>query len=523
MGDDNAAASANARGGLAGLGDFLYRLQVQRPLVQQETKEAAARTGALGAQTKAMELQNTLTESVTNPLAKRQFALQTLVLDPAKLPDSFEVPGEPIPAAPAAQAAPSASPRWDFKPAPAIKPPTVPGFTGASNTNVNGPGRSILSAPATPGDSTVPGTTAGATPSVPRETPNLGSGAGAPKAPEPIRLLSGDASMPAPALPAAEPAPQVQPPQSVPFDKRRLLSERFHELPENVQQALLRQGREQMAAKGFAVTDGELIRRYYENQQASYPPISPWSAPAGLVLKSIGPNGAEYLNPKLMESFGANGPQPFLMAPDGSVRDNPAYLKPADLIQRRGELATTRSAQKLLGMAKAVIQNNPDAYGQSLSEGFGGTVPGQIKARVKAVFGNPETYNAQRTLEMQNLKGMLETLGQVHIGRVTEMEWGALSGTMPHLTDDDKVWNEWLDRFNALLSEAQSALTDTLTPYGYGQLPPVKGGVGVTRPGSGSTAKSGSQVVEYESPEQAKKLRPGTLVRFPDGSIRPKL
>ena len=42
---DNAMAAAGARAGLTGLGDFLYRLQVQKPFMQAQTKQIGAQTG----------------------------------------------------------------------------------------------------------------------------------------------------------------------------------------------------------------------------------------------------------------------------------------------------------------------------------------------------------------------------------------------------------------------------------------------------------------------------------------------
>lgn len=60
-------AAANARAGLTGIGDFLYKLQVQRPLVKAETAEASERAETMK---QAREQQKRLYELWTQPMAQ---------------------------------------------------------------------------------------------------------------------------------------------------------------------------------------------------------------------------------------------------------------------------------------------------------------------------------------------------------------------------------------------------------------------------------------------------------------------
>jgi hypothetical protein len=558
---DNSLAASGARSALGDINSALYQWKVQRPWVTAQTEAQKQNALYTAQQTRAQELQNHLislgipeAEASAAALAAARKADSNGISVPpppagapspdvdvhtpstagktdlnaaaVKQPSAMTPPDNtttpkaaastpspsPISAAPLAEGESGGIPSGSFPDAmsgwaglKALGKKIVgsfspmPGLTGTTpaplkrNVSVTRPGIGA-------GDSTKPATFEGPVPAAPKVSSpqstsgamNAGSTAGA-----------SEAALPPVTPPVASAAP-------TPAPARAGMNVQLFQDLEPAQQAEVLAQMRGTVPPGVTVGDHDLVAAYNANQMKALT-LNP-ALMRGMTPIKAGPGGIEWVNRDLMGGAGGR-PQPYIMKPDGTVGDNPDYLKAPDLAGHIADLGNLQEAQSVLNDARTVVNTNPEAYGQALSKGAPGTEIGRIITRTKAMLGSPKDYSDQRKLDMQNLAGMLNKLSTIHIGRVTEMEWSALANSIPKLTDDEKTWNNWLGRVQNTLDYAMSAKEGLLAPYLGDENGQQLGNVSIPSR-IGAPASGGPK--QY-SPKEAQGLSPGTVYEGTDG------
>ena len=335
--DENTNAANSMRGGLSALADFLYRQQVQRPLVQAQTKQVGAETDLLGAQTAASKEATGQSaglypgmlsaQQFQNRQAKRQVWDQNWVLpsgienitDPSASPapgssalppvSPFAAqlqtpapvtppPATPAPAPPPAPLAPGnpnngpdlANPFFSNAEGKAVS--RQPGPTSASiSSRFQGvkPAASVLRPSKTVGDAGyIPGSSQPL--QLPAHTPQLfnpsttagepHSGAQAGSAvqstsPVPPPDLAATAGEPKAPLPPVNPA-DVSPPAETGLHS--LLMNSFFEQPKARQAAILASGHAHAQKQGFDVPDATIISSFERQRAETVPMLTQQSA-----------------------------------------------------------------------------------------------------------------------------------------------------------------------------------------------------------------------------------------------------
>lgn len=527
--DPNAAAAANARAGLGNVANFLYEQQVQKPATQAQTAETQARTAMMVPQTQALQ-----SEIVAQTLQNKANLFQQLSQHPIINTDAINaaVNGAQttdVPQAPASTNAGTESPQVSTStagqgasggeagssssPTPNI-PRTSPQLdSSAGSETFDSSGNPTNARPAA--NTTKPGTLA--QPKLPYTNDELSPlvtqpglhpfsetpARGATTSPTPVTSpVSPVPAIKSPASPASPASPKGN------FDYRNELGTPFYALPQAAQTELLSQMRKPFDNAGLPVSDQELIGHYQQLQSQMIPPLmqNPNFIPTGVHGGQV-----EGVFGNAIDRFGGGGTstgnsanQARIFDPTvGHYVDNPAFTKPADVQSTQSDLANLDQADTMVSQAKNAIKTNPSVVGK-----IGGSWMGNLTRAGESVVGNSGNYAGEREVQQFLSKQFLNTLQDLHVGRVLEKEYNAVVDGMPQQSDPPEVWNNFFNsRLEPFLAKVRASKEQELNAQTGGQpqsiLPPVSVGPSVSAP------KSSASGMQTFSPEEAAKLPKG--------------
>lgn len=315
----------------------------------------------------------------------------------------------------------------------------------------------------------------------------------------------------------------------------------FDQLDPQSQEAIVTAHR-MNAPSGVNITPEEVSMSQRQKYMMAHPSMP--GAGSGLVPTEAevnpltGVSGVKYkLNPTIATPITSPGGSPTGMINiGGEAKPDPMAMTPKDITERQNRINTVKEAEGVAQNVQQLLKENPDLIGKGILSG--GTKTGQLANTAASWAGNPDK-EAKQTYIKQYLGGqLLDTLGQIHIGRVTEMEWNALQKNMPSMSDPKPVWDKYLTRLQTALQLSRQDDEDALKSYGGKQpsgnpfspkLGPVNlqpsvrppkdmgaGGGSAEAPGSSeSTAASSGRPQVFVSPEQADRagFPAGTIVR----------
>lgn len=513
--------------GLADLGNFILQakeLNLRRPLVQAQTQEEQNQAALSGVQAKS---------------AAREYAKQNLTLDPDAVVDaahfaaSPQMPDvQPMPAImpPGANAqdknSDSANSMPDASPMPAITPPDdsakpAPAKKSDDESTDQAPfpltytanGKNYPQTYTPPaGDSETPGSAQSPETTAPRTSPNLASTAGSPKSDQD---QSADQSQ---TTDQDQQQPDVPSSQLPPLTKADLLTSSFYNLPKAAQDEILRQGREQMKAAGFHITDQELIQHYNENQARALPLLTPQTLMAGGMVPTrySSEKGMELVNPNL--GGGANhqsdNQQYHYDALTGQNVENKNFWTDDVIQQNRNKFAQQEIAANQLNGARQVLKNNPGIVGP-----LSGSKAGNAWRNIAAAFGYSGPKTDEATLRQWLAGQMREIMGTVSNVK-NQQEFENLQQAISDPTMTAKNWEDALNRAEAGLRSERSSLSENfrqhgLSPYAESRLP----GVNITQPNV-SAPGGGASTISTEAEFNALPRGAHFVWQYPDGSTK---
>lgn len=286
----------------------------------------------------------------------------------------------------------------------------------------------------------------------------------------------------------------------------------FQELPTGLQTKVLKQYALSTPHPELLKMD-DVINSYNQHvTQTKLPPVNPYTIGRfglGITGAESGPEGTKFsyaANPgQAVPILNPDGTPSGKMRVNGTVADDPSFVPPEKIAGMMGDYANVQNAQSLAGQVTDILDNHPEIYGMNAKDalkGKGGTFAGNLGANARALMGDPTQKTLARALDQQQIKGVLDTLSQIHIGRVTEMEWKKLSDSVPQTTDSKETWHNWNNRFKNAIGATQSGLEGILGPAGKlpnwspsssTTLPPVTPAASVAPPSaSGRSTEPGS-------------------------------
>ena len=303
--------------------------------------------------------------------------------------------------------------------------------------------------------------------------------------------------------------PAVSDTASVPLDA----SIPFIRQPKMVQDVMVNQVIKENPSS-IPMTRGEakaaLAARDYQDATSTLPPITPYTLPGGLGITKLsgGPAGVSYeaaqtgATPVLDTTTGGRSGQ---MMVNGNLVNDPNMVPAKDVGQYTSEINDFQASQKQARNIQDILNANPSLVGANLLTGsHGGTELAQKGRKIGSYVGASPNIGKQNQIQQFLSKQLINTLNQIHIGRVTELELGYLKNNIPSQDAPKDVWDDYMNRYQDALSksieERQDILRQNGTPYTPGnpyssQLPPVTPATGVTPPETsrvGDSSNAGS-------------------------------
>jgi hypothetical protein len=485
--DPNAQAAANAGRGLSNLGNFLYEQQVQKPAIQAQTAATTAGAAQTTAQTQALQ-QQTGMQGLELPTLQQQAIIATHpgvskntlestqpqstdVSTQGYAPQSSTTPD--VTAGAMGSGSSGGSPGSMSSPVlPNTQPPSQAGSStqgASSESGISAPQPGTLVQPKlkpTLGafDSDELSPVALTKPSAPVAT---GSNSGATSTPPPTGM-----STISPLTPPVSPDASITAPEK-PFDLRQHLGDDIGSYPQWKRDQILADLRKPFIDKGVPVPSDAYLTGYYRDQQAAYYPTmaqrigSGGMVPIKATLGGPGGGSAEYVNPNAAGEISANGgnevngsagSNQMYLGPDGTWHENKNFT-PADKVQAtQSTIAESNNALKLGNEAMQAIEDNPRLVGP-----VGGQQVGHLARQAEAVAGSPQNLTGESKLNQFQSKEFLETLGTLHVGRVTDKEYQAVMATMPRRDEPAQAWKDWnKSHFQPLMKTINDSLQQEL-------------------------------------------------------------
>lgn len=262
-----------------------------------------------------------------------------------------------------------------------------------------------------------------------------------------------------------------------------------------------------------------LAHRDYSEAAAKLPPITPYTLPGGMAPTKLsgGPQGVswEAANPGVTPIPGQNGARSGFVMAGGEVKPDPMALAPKEITASQNNLTDLEQSQNEVQKIRDMIGKNPELVGRGVVSG-GSAIP-RFGREALSYLGASPNYAKQNQIQQFLGKQLLNTLGQVHIGRVTEMEWNQLQKNMPTQDSPKEVWDDYLDRLSGALQKTYQDQAESLRQNGtpVTGLPPISRATKVAPPntarvgdsnipgssdsGSGNSAQTVSSRAEYEA------------------------